>query len=171
MNTKTLLTVAAFVAVVFLGWCTVRSVKAINFKQDCGGYLARAANANTVELAIRELARALEYIERNDLTEGYTSVIYRTPDEDIGYWHDNLIASLTELQEIKPDASSLERSNVLMKLRETLMDQGGQGDHLTIPEGISVYPNNSAFAWWGTVSGLTMLGLFMVALVKETGSW
>lgn len=161
---KALLTIAAVAALSFLGWGTVRIVKAISFKQQCSGYLERAANANTVELATRELAVAVEHLERNQITSGYTSVIYRTPDEDVGFWYDNLVASLDELRSVKEDASQLERSNLLMKLRETLMDNGESGDRLTMPAGISVFPSNAGFFWWGWASVIVaVIGIAIVA--------
>lgn len=94
----------------------------------------------------------------------YTSVIYRTPDEDIGYWYDNLSASLKELREMPADASQLERSNVLMKLRETLV--GSEGVSLTMPSGISVYPSNAAFFWWGWAS-VIVVGIAIGGIVKD----
>lgn len=57
----------------------------IDFNQNYSGRLERAANANTVELAVKELDAAIQYAEANGYTNGYTSVIYRTPDEDVEY--------------------------------------------------------------------------------------
>lgn len=138
--------------VMFLVWAGIRIVAGISFKQDCSGYLKRAADANTVELADKELSRAVTYIENNQLTSGYTSVIYRTPDEDLGFWYSNLKASQKELQEISPEATQLERTNVLMKLRETLLDDGEKGQSVTQPDGISVYPNNAVLWFIGLLS-------------------
>ena len=137
----------------FCLWGTVRIVKGITFNQECGGYLSRAANANTVDLAKTELKRATDYLEQRDLTEGYTSVLWKTPDEDIGFWYSNLKASLDELEATAPDATPLERSNVLMKLRETLMTSSSEGgSSVTVPDGISVYPSNTLFFCWAWAS-------------------
>ena len=140
----------------FVVWLVIFSVKAIKFDQKCGGYLERAANANTIELAERELAIAIDYLDKNEIKSGFTSVVYQTPDEDVGYWYENLSASLKELRSINENSAPLERSNVLLKLRETLMDNGKYGDKLTIPGMICVYPNNALFFWWlmATVIGL-----------------
>ena len=56
---------------------------------------------------------------------------------------------------VSPNASQLEKSNVLMKLRETLIDNGENGDNLTVPDGLSRYPNN---LMWGTI---LMLGIIL----------
>lgn len=161
-----LLTIAAIASLPFVGWGTVRIVKAVSFEQKCGGYLTRAANANTIDLAERELAVAIGHLDRNGIKTGYTSLIYRTPDEDIGYWYENLSASLKDLREIPAEASQLERSNVLMKLRETLLDNGSEGDSLTIPFGISVYPSNAEFFWWGLASA-AVGGIALGRIVKN----
>ena len=136
-----------------VGYGCTRAVKAVQFEQSCGGYLKRAADANTVEMARRELRTALDYIEANNLTSGYTSVLWRTPDEDVAFWHRNLSAAADELAAVKPDAAQLERTNVLMKLRETLLDAGDKGaSQVTIPDGISVFPSNGAYAMFGTLA-------------------
>ena len=118
-------------------------VAGISFDINCGDYLTRAADANTVELAVQELETALNYIEANNLTDGYTSVIYKSPDEDLGFWYTNIKSAYEELKSIPDNATMMEKSNALMKLRETLLDNGEKGEHLTIPPGIAVYPNNA----------------------------
>lgn len=147
-------------------WGAVRTIETIKFNRECGGYLTRAANANTVPMAKKELARALAYMEKEKLTEGYTSVVYQTPDEDIGYWYSNIKASFDELNQLDPNSSPLEKTNVLMKLRETLTDQGENGTKVVYPKGISIYPLNGLFlilGWVGFIGVLisgTFLGLF-----------
>ena len=119
-------------------------VKSVQFNQQCEGYLKQAADANTVELALQRVNLALDYIEGHNLTSGYTSVLYKTEDENIGYWYQNIKACQSELQN-NLEASSLEKSNVLMKVRESLTDEGEKGTELTVPPGISRYPNNLLF--------------------------
>jgi hypothetical protein len=125
----------------FLAWIIIRVVSYVSFDRNCEGYLKRAADANTVEMAAKELDKALQYMESSNLKSGFTSVIYTTPDEDIGFWYNNITASRDELKKLDPKATQLERTNVLMKLRETLLDTG-QKTSITAPSGISVYPYN-----------------------------
>jgi hypothetical protein len=143
-------------ALLFLGWSVTRGVMAINLNRNCTGYLKRAADANTVPLAMKNLEVALQYAESNGLTSGYTSVLYRTPNEDVGFWYGNLKASLEELQRIGPETTQLERTNVLIKLRETLLYQGKEGTAITVPDGLSVYPSNAMYAMFGLASFLLM---------------
>lgn len=123
--------------------CGIRISKGVQFKQNVSGYLKRAADANTIELAKEELTKAINYLEANNITSGYTSILWETPDEDIDFWYRNLKASQTELENLKSD-SALEKTNVLIKLRETLTD--GEKSRVTVPEGLAVYPNNKL---WG----------------------
>lgn len=136
----------------FLLWGGVRTYKSIRFDIDCGGHLKRAADANSVELATQEMEVVMSYLEREGHTSGYTSVLWRTPDEDVGFWYQNLKSALDELKRVKPDTTPLERTNILMKLRETLLDSGKDGASITVPPGISVFPNNTPYFIWGWLS-------------------
>ena len=133
--------VLILVSIVLFG---LRISKGIQFEQNVEGYLKRATDANTIELAEQELTKAIDYLEANDLTSGYTSILWKTPDEDIDYWYRNLKASQTELRNLKTD-SALEQANVLIKLRETLVDVG-ESTKVNVPDGMSVYPNNALWA-------------------------
>lgn len=121
-----------------------RIQKGIVFDQNVSGILKRAADANTIDLAKQELGKAINYLEKNNLTTGHTSMLWETPDEDVGFWYQNLKASHTELDNLK-SVSALERTNVLMKLRETLLDTG-EKTSVTVPEGLAVYPDNKFWA-------------------------
>jgi hypothetical protein len=149
--------------------CAVRAYKDVIFERGAEGYLKRAADANSVELARNELDIALKYVEAEGLKNGYTSVFYRTPDEDVGFWYRNLKTSQAELLSIPATATPLEKSNMLMKLRETLLDSGEKSVHVTLPSGVSVFPNNVAYAIWITISGLFLCagtGLIMWGMTE-----
>lgn len=138
-----LLVLGVFIILISLIVPTVLIVNNIQFNQNCGGYLKQAADANTVEIAHDRICKALDYIEKNNLTSGYTSILWKTEDENVGFWYENIKACKNELELCK-DASQLEKTNVLMKVRETLTDDGGQdGTILTVPDGISRYPYNT----------------------------
>lgn len=160
--------VAFLLCLPFCFWNCGRIVKNIQFDQNIGGYLKRAADANTVDLARTELSKAVESARSQGMTDGYTSVLYRTPGEDVGFWYQNLSASLQELSALPAEASPLERSNMLMKLRETLLDEG-EATHITVPSGISVFPANSFWAFAGALCGVFFLvGIgFFIAAVED----
>jgi hypothetical protein len=153
----------------FIALVAIKCVMSISFERNVGGYLERAANANTIELAEREVRTALSSITERKLTSGYTSIIYRTPNEDIGYWYKNINAAHKELIEAqrKSQLSQLEASNVLMKLRETLLDKKEGGEIVTTPPGIVMYPHNTFFAFGFTFAAL----LAVCGIVLFCDSW
>lgn len=128
---------------ILCGW---RTGVMLEYGRSIEGHLKRAADANSIEMAERELQTALSAMEARGMTEGYSSVFYQTPGDDIGYWHDNLKTSLEELRALPPDASPLEKSNMLIKLRETILDHDSEGENVTAPSGISAYPHVKLFA-------------------------
>jgi hypothetical protein len=148
--------------ILFMVYPIARISNDIIFDNNCGEYLKQAADANTVELAKERLKIALNYIELKGLTSGFTSVVYRSPSDDIGFWYNNLKTSYTDLQKVSDTASSLEKSNILMKLRETLLDNGIQ---LTTPNGISVYPNNPFWAFYGTLTFIFVIIMGVILMV------
>lgn len=167
MNTKKIagIFLGIFLCLVIATWFVVREYKTIVFGIEVKGHLKRAADANTVEMATKEMNIALNYLEAHNLTEGYTSIIYKTPDEDIGFWYQNLKQATDELNKVNPETTQLEKSNLLMKLRETLLDDDGDdGPKVTVPAGIAIYPYNKAFCIWG-IMGL-VLALFGWLLIQ-----
>lgn len=142
----------------FLGWMSARIYNEIIFDREIGGRLKRAADANSIELAKQELTAALEKMEVRHMTEGYTSILWTTPDEDIGFWYKNIKTCLRQINELSPMATQGEQDLVLLKLRQTLLDHGGKdGEYVTKPSGIAVFPYNTGFAvwlWLGSILGL-----------------
>jgi hypothetical protein len=135
----------------------MRLVNWINFSMDCTQYLKRAADANTVELAKENLGVAVKYLEGRHLTEGTVSIFLYQPQNDIGFWYSNLRASQEELAKVNANTSQLERSNILMKLRETLTDQSQDGIRITCPKGISIYPYNRWYFYLLVFAGVCCL--------------
>lgn len=118
----------------------------IKFRRDVMGHLERSANASTTEMASQELTMALAKIENRGMTHGTTALFYPTPGDDVGYWHRNLRSAQVGLESLSPDASELEKSNMLLKLRETILEHSDGDDEVTSPEGIAVFPNNQLIA-------------------------
>lgn len=158
IRTSKIFTVLTIISLlVFLAWGTTRTVKCVQFELNCTQYLKRAADANTVELAKEELSKAISYAEQNNLTEGVVSIFLHQPKNDIGFWYKNMVEAYNELEKLPEDADSLEKTNTLMKLRETLTDQKDYGVSVTVPDGITIYPNNVIYFWWGLLSFLALI--------------
>lgn len=153
MKRGALLFVGLLLCIPLLGWATTRIVNDIIFDVKVEGRLKRAADANTVEIAKSELQAVLPYLEEKGYTKGSTRILYWEPKTDVGFWYENLTSSLAELEKVTSETSQLERTNLLMKLRETLLDQG-QSVAVTLPPGISVFPHNVAYCIWVWLSGL-----------------
>ncbi len=128
--------------VCFGGFIYINVILRCPFKQHCEVHLQRAATAPTIELAKQELAMAIEYLEKNSLTHGYTSVFGNLPDDDIGYWYRSLKEAHLSLSNIGNDVSQSDKAIVLWNLRQTLLD--GDGD-VVFPEGIHKYPHNKIY--------------------------
>jgi len=146
---------------------SVRIVDCVQFDQDIEGHLKRAADANTLELAKKEMETAVTNIhawklctdkDPNWRAQGehdcYTNILYRVPADDVLFWRTNLEAALADLKSVPKDAGHLTVSNTLMKLRETILDQGKEKVKVTVPPGISVYPHNSLFFWLVVLFGV-----------------
>ena len=166
MKTFMALLVTVF-AVVFLAWASVRTYYYVNYHIHVEGRLKRAADANTVEIAAKELDYAVKELDRRGWTQGSTNVLWWEPAHDVGFWYENLKTSLEELRKVRPETTQLERSNLLLKLRETLLYGRSRGSpSVTAPPGISVFPANVAYYWWGWGSFilliLTGIGLAVV---------
>ncbi len=163
---KIFLSLAIISMISCCAWCIVRCVKGVQFSINCTQHIKRAADASTVEHAKEELEKAISYAEKNGLTEGVVSVFLHQPKNDVGYWYQNMKEAYDELENLPEDATSLEKSNVLMNLRESLTDEGESSAHVIIPEGISIYPRNVEYFWWIILSVVSCV-LFIYAWIES----
>lgn len=163
MNKFLAVVVGVVLCVPFLGWAGARIYNGIIFDREVGGHLKRAADANSIEIAKKELEVSLKAMEQWKMTEGYTSIIYTTPDEDVGFWYTNIKTCVQQINELPPTATQGEKDLVLLKLRETLLDHGKQGhESITAPDGISAFPYNLAFVvWLWLTAPIALLGAFI----------
>ncbi len=127
-------------------------VKTVQFSANCGDYIELSADANSVVLAEKHLTSAINYLEENNLTSGQAKWFVAYPKNDIGLWYENLKTAQSQLQEMIKDGNytELEQSNMLMKLRETLMN-GGESENITVPLAISLMPNGTLLVWLNSV--------------------
>ena len=166
-NSISLVWLLAFAFVALTVFIAVPPIlRKIDLNVTCTGYLDRAANANTVELAAQQLDKAIAEIERRGWTEGSSKVFFDHPQCDIGYWYSNLIAARKELRELPASSSSLEKSNLLMKLRESLTDTEEGSQHLIIPPNINYYPNQVMWVLWWWFGGFLLLMIGILTLVS-----
>lgn len=142
-------------------------VNSIQFSANCGNYLKLSADANSIEIAEKQLTKAVDYLETNNLTSGHTKIFVYYPKNDIGMWYENLKSAQTQLRNMleKEEITELEESNMLMKLRETILDNDRC---LTHPEGISLHPNYTVMFWLNvTLWLLWILGCMFCSFAYE----
>lgn len=142
-------------------------VKSIKMSVNCLDYLSMAADANSVELADKYLSIGIDYIEKNNLTQGSTEILVYSPRKDLKLWYENLKSAQSQLKELnlKEDLTDLEESNTLMKLRESLLNEEG---NLIYPTNISTYPNHVGWFWYLSTIWLIWVGaLFFGILAYE----
>lgn len=155
MKNGCLLITCVLLLIPFICVQTYCIIQDVSMNQGCLGHLKRAADASTVEMALSELTLATNYLESKRLTAGNTGVLWETPNNDIGYWYQNLKSSEDELRKVDHSTSQTERTNVLMKLRETVLDHGEKGDYITCPDYIEIYPSQ------GFICGLWLATLLL----------
>ncbi len=127
--------------------------KEFSARRDVVDYLKLAADAPTLPLAERYLSTAVRNMEARRWTSGSTALIFKVPLRDLGFWYQNTKGALDAIETlIATDASltPVDRSNALVKLRETLMD----GNHLTFPEWAELAPYNALFFWMVVVGAV-----------------
>ena len=143
-------------------------IKTIEFDVNCGDYLKLAADANSIDVAEKHLAKAVTYLETHNLTSGYTKVFYYKPTNDIGMWYENLKTAHTQLQEMQAtEYTELDQSNMLMKLRETILNDNGT---LTHPQGISMVPYFTLLFWLNVILWLPCWGFGIVIVYAADGN-
>lgn len=135
------------------------------FHARCSQNLKLAGDASSIENAKEKLGLALQYIEQNKMTQGSSSWLYDTPETDLGYWYKNLQSAKDELDKVQEGTSQLERTNILMKLRETLLDHSNNGDAVTLPSNVSLYPFQVAFMlcfWASFIYFVVMVAIVLI---------
>ena len=120
--------------------------KSVQFDANCKDYLKLSADANSVVLAEKHLTTAINYLEENNITSGQARFFVAYPKNDVSLWYDNLKTAQSQLQEMIEigDYAELEQSNMLMKLRETLLDENGI---VTTPMAIAFFPHGTLLLW------------------------
>jgi hypothetical protein len=114
-------------------------VSHLRFDWECGQFLKRAADCSTPAACVEELDKAVGYMEANGLTAGNSGVFFKTPECDIAFWYKNISGARSAARDACAEGiTSLERSNVLIRVRETLLDSGKE---ITLPPHASIYPN------------------------------
>jgi len=162
MENKGLAFTSVFLCLPFVVIIAVRTWIGLNFGWEVTEYLSRAASANSPAMCEKMLSHAIGELERRNLTSGNTAVFVKTPESDIGLFYKNLTDALASVKAVEK-SSELEQSNTLMKVRESIMEHGNNGDSVSGPGGLSLYPHNAIWFWFTTIYfWVFMFGLLIV---------
>lgn len=164
---KFLLTIVC--ALAFIGWAITRVVFGVAFDTGCDDYISQAASSPDPAIAASRLDAAISYAESHNLTSGNTGIFITYPTNDIGFWYKRMVDSRAILRALPPTDTPLEISNTMMRVRETLVEGGKNGDSTVAPGDISIYPSNAAFFWWGWLSilGTILFGIWAVVTLED----
>ncbi len=118
-----------------------------------------AGDAPSIQRADEFLGKALDYMEKENLTQGNSALIFPTPTSNVGIWYQQIKGAketteniLAREKESPVAVSQLERDNALMKIREVLLDNSSNGTVVTAPNLISWFPMQWLMALWGVFS-------------------
>jgi hypothetical protein len=152
---------------------TMNIVRWLDFKSNCGDYLKLAGDAPTIEKAEKYLGLSIDYIKSHGLNQGNSAFIFRTPQNDLGIWSEQLTGGRETLTQIMDrekanpgSVTQLEKDNALMKLREVLLDSGESGTSVTTPGNITVAP----YQWFfliGWIVAIVIVAFGALVVVAE----
>ncbi|MFA5359395.1 MAG: hypothetical protein WC349_00335 [Patescibacteria group bacterium] len=149
-------------AISFVVWAVFRLSLAVGFDNNCAQHIKRAAKAVTVEEARESLKVAVAYIEQEGLTEGYTSIFYRSKDENVKLWYSKVKGSLRGLEKITSGTTRDGELKMLIQLKKALFKSSPIGDVVILPPGISAYPHNIFLFCWGMISFIICVVCIMI---------
>ncbi len=165
---KLITTLLIFSVASFCVWALIRLVAANDFTVKVKGHLQNYVEAGTIETAEEELTAAIIVLEKKQLTEGQISIFWKDPSNDIGIWYKNLLRSREELQTLSKE----NLTNQLFGLERQRKGLTGGHDSVQHPEGISIYPYNKPFFWWGAWSIIAIIAFFIAyEVLKDDYEW
>jgi len=172
---KTIFSVSCVLVATMVTTIMSMFIQSMELDRCCLQHLRLAANASTVDMAESQLRTAISWLERHKGKTGSTALIYRTPDTDYGYWLANLKASADELRQLGPDSTQTDRTNTLLKLRETIMDNDASGSYVAVPENLATFPCTGSYLCIMIAIAFSMVGLtilfFAVASPRSGPRW
>ncbi len=145
------------------GWAGHRLHLDRMFTAQVTEYVLAAYKTDDPEKAKKYLTTAQAYLETTGKTDGFTSIAYPTPDEDLGDWSASIKdASEFEATGIKDDRKPWQRKLLAAGLVNEVEIQGGKKRlDLNYPGGVSAAPYNSHVFWLGIGSLTSLVGSFL----------
>lgn len=157
------LVIVVAVAVLGIQWYTCE----FSLKQQLTTPLSRVAMSSNVQMASENLKDAIDYLERNHLTSGNSSMLFPDKLNDLEYFHTNLLNAQAELNRAvaNKNMSQLEESNVLLRIKEVVTHHNATGE-VFLPANLEYYPHQ----WGGNILmwGMIIVGFFGFCICAAT---
>ena len=131
-----------------LGFLFVRLRSEIIFEKHVTSYLFVAQRSIEPEMVNDNITYAINYMEANGLSHGYTSVFQKTEDENMDVW-------VQQLRDIRGFViNSNQKSTAVRAMQNILADGHGK---IHTPKGAAIAGHNKVMWWWGVLSLLATL--------------
>jgi hypothetical protein len=142
----------------FLGWSCTRIVLAVKFDNHCTSLIDEANKTGSPAAARAFLWKAEDYLREHNLAHGSTSIFFADQDE-------NLEKFSKFVHGQADDAEYAMNNNRPMKSE---LDSTFSTTLINPPSGISIYPHNAIFMWWGIMGFvLAVFGLLCFHIYFE----
>lgn len=143
-----LFAISVLLAMPFFGWAITRIVKNQEFDNNATYYIDGASKAKDIKSACEQINIANDYLVNNGLTSGYTSIISRTPDEDLFVFYQDIDKKMKYFCLTK---DYTDESYIILYQKYVDMREMKPHD-ISVPPGISIYPYNLLYLIWMFVS-------------------
>lgn len=168
---RALFTVAGICGLSFVGLQGYALHKHLKKKALFDDYIVAAYKAEDAKTAKKQFRRAMVWIEENGAKEGFTSVSYQSPTDNVNDWYENVANVDDEMDRlvITKDTPQPWRQSMVHH-RLVLVDGDGKVTSVQTPRGLYLHPNNRFFGWSTAVAlvgSLTFLTLGGITLRKR----
>ena len=150
------------VGLFFTALACIPIVKGIVFNRDCGAYLERASQAPTPDIARVSLDKALAYLNENHMTEGNTYIIIPSPNDTLEWLYSRVSQARKVLDEITVKSTPLEVSNVMIRMKDSISEQGESGEHVILPVHVALWPYQLFWIVVSSVMSLLAITFFLI---------
>ena len=156
-----LFAISLLLAVPFFSWAITRIVRSNNFDDNCTYHITQALGNYSITTppekgfaySEQEIDTAITYLEKNNLTNGYTTITDRQSFEDLSAYY----SSLKERSEYLHSLKNMRSEEVAAFQKYTTM-KNLQSKEVDCPNGISVFPHNTLYMIWMLLSMLCLIG-------------
>lgn len=154
-----LLLVSILLSAPFFSWAITRIIKKEIFDNNFTYHINQSMSGTDPSKSYEEFVSALLYLQSHNLTSGYTTIVIRSPSEDISIFYDGIFKKFQYSQKL----ASLPPEEI-KQYQEYVVNKNLATTQIKEPEGISIYPYNGIYFVWMLISilllVLSIIGIF-----------